>query len=112
MCAAAAAHECQESGNNPELPMKKARTHGAAEHMTANSGNTAEVHTQEANFDGAAEHTTSIMEAQPSTGKVQELPETPDDVHTLRRIGSDTFEATLKSGAVWRGDSELLRTLP
>ena len=112
VCAAAAAHECQESGNNAELPRREAKTHGAAEHTTPSLGNTAEVHTQEANFDGAAEHTTSIMEAQPSTGKVQELPETPDDVHTLRRIGSDTFEATLNSGAVWRSDSELLRTLP
>ena len=44
--------------------------------------------------------------------RLSRAPETPDDVHTLRRLGSDTFEATLKSGAVWRGDSELLRTLP
>ena len=70
------------------LPMKKART------------------------DGAAEHTVASSTAQPSTGTVQELPDTPDDVCRLRRLGSEMFEATLWSGAVWTGDAVLLKTLP
>jgi hypothetical protein len=41
-----------------------------------------------------------------------ELPVTPNDVKTLRRLGADNFEATLVSGATWRGDAELLKTLP
>ena len=80
--------ESNESGVNADPPAKKARRDGAPEHGVASST------------------------AQPSTGKVQELPETPNDVDTWRRLGSDTFEATLRSGAVRRGDSELLRTLP
>ena len=67
---------------------------------------------KKARTDGAAEHTVASSTAQPSTGTVQELPDTPDDVCTLRRLGSEMFEATLRSGEVWTGDAVLLKTFP
>ena len=48
----------------------------------------------------------------PSTGTVQELPETPHDVCTLSRLEPHTFEAILRSGEVRTGDAEFLLTLP
>ena len=69
---------------------------------------------------GAPEHNCRIhasdvvssSTAQACTGHVEKLKETPNDVCTLRRLGADTFEATLKSGEVWTGDAVLLKTLP
>ena len=31
---------------------------------------------------------------------------------SLSRLGPDMFEATLRSGTMWRGDAQLLKTLP
>ena len=45
-------------------------------------------------------------------GIVRELPESPDDVISLRRLGGDMFEATLRSGERRNGDAILLTTLP
>ena len=58
----------------------------------------------------AADHTVG-----PTTragGTLVKLPETPQDVISLRRLGVDTFEATQRSGTIWSGDATLLGTLP
>ena len=52
--------------------------------------------------------------ARTSLGEPQilELPETQEDVVSLRRLGPDHYEATKRSGDSWRGDAELLESLP
>ena len=52
--------------------------------------------------------------ARTSLGEPQilELPETQEDVVSLRRLGPDHYEATKRSGDLWRGDAELLESLP
>ena len=40
------------------------------------------------------------------------LAETEKDVFSPRRLGGDHYEATLRSGGLWSGDSALLATLP
>ena len=40
------------------------------------------------------------------------LPQSAEDVMELRRLGLDLFEATKRSGELWVGDAELLKTLP
>ena len=45
-------------------------------------------------------------------GTVHQLPETPDDVLALSRQGPDMYQGTLRSGTIWRGDAQLLRSLP
>ena len=45
-------------------------------------------------------------------GIVHHLPETPDDVLALSRLGPNMYQGTLRSGTIWRGDAELLRSLP
>ena len=40
------------------------------------------------------------------------LPQSAGDVMELRRLGPDLFEATKRSGELWVGDFELLKTLP
>ena len=49
-----------------------------------------------------------------ASGTPQQLSETPDDVlpNTLSRLGPDYYQATLRSGEIWRGDAELLKSLP
>ena len=76
------APESNESGVNAEPPAKKARGAGAPQHGVASST------------------------AQPSTGTVEELPDTPNDVCTFKRLGPQRF------GAVWTSDAVLLKTLP
>ena len=44
--------------------------------------------------------------------QILDLPETQEDVVSLRRLGPDHYEATKRSGEVWRGDAEQLETLP
>ena len=44
--------------------------------------------------------------------QILDLPETQEDVVSLRRLGPDHYEATKKSGELWRGDAEQLETLP
>ena len=53
------------------------------------------------------------MAAHPG-GTVLQLPETPDDVlpNTLSRLGPNMYQGTLRSGTIWQGDAELLRSLP
>ena len=71
-----------------EAVLKKARTAGAAERGAA-----------------VATH---------AEGTVRQLPETPDDVlpNTLSRLGPNMYQGTLRSGTIWRGDAELLMSLP
>jgi hypothetical protein len=57
-----------------------------------------------------ADHT--ITPAKHAGGTVHKLPESPQDVMSLRRVGSDMFEATQRSGKTWSGDATLLSTLP
>jgi hypothetical protein len=40
------------------------------------------------------------------------LPQSAEDVMELRRLGPDLIEATKRSGELWEGDVELLKTLP
>ena len=49
-----------------------------------------------------------------ASGTLHQLSETPDDVmpNTVSRLGSNWYQATLRSGMVWRGDAELLKSLP
>ena len=58
---------------------------------------------------GAAEHGAPVA-AHPG-GTVLQLPETPDDVlpNTLSRLGPNMYQATLRSGTIWRCDEQLLR---
>ena len=44
--------------------------------------------------------------------RVLAFPMTQEDVIDLRRLGSDVFEATKRSGELWVGDAELLQSLP
>ena len=44
--------------------------------------------------------------------RVLQLPITSEDVISLRRLVPDLFEATTRSGELWRGDAQLLETLP
>lgn len=83
------------SGSKKELPTKKARSDGASEHIQS-----------------SISQKRLFGTTQQSTGVVEVLPETPEDVCTLRRIGSDMFEAIFRSGAVWTDDVGLLKTLP
>ena len=69
-----------------EAVLKKARTTGAAEH-------------------GAAE-------TRHARGTVQPRRETPDDVLALSRLGPNMYQGTLRSGTIWQGDAELLKSLP
>ena len=71
-----------------EAVLKKARTAGAAER-------------------GAAVTTRA-------RDNVRQLPETPDDFlsNTLSRLGPNMYQGTLRSGMIWRGDAELLRSMP
>ena len=46
------------------------------------------------------------------TNLILVLPKTQEDVVSLRRLGPDHFEATKRSGELWRGDAEMLETLP
>ena len=66
---------------------------------------------------------TSLVESTQATGgsrphragrepQILELPETQEDVVSLRRLGPDHYEATKRSGDLWRGDAELLESLP
>ena len=51
----------------------------------------------------------------PSAGhecQILVLPKTQEDVVSVRRLGPDDFEATKMSGELWRGDAEMLETLP
>ena len=50
--------------------------------------------------------------ATPTGGAVHQLPETPNDVMSVRRLGPDMFECTLRSAAIWQGDAQLLMSLP
>ena len=61
---------------------------------------------------GAAEHGASVA-AHPRGTAIQ-LPETPDDVmpNTLSRLGPNMYQGTLRSGMIWRGNAELLKSLP
>ena len=61
---------------------------------------------------GAAGHGASVA-AHPR-GTIVQLPETPHDVmpNTLSRLGPNMYQGTLRSGAIWRGDAELLKLLP
>ena len=43
---------------------------------------------------------------------ISPLPNTQEDVISLRRLGPDRFEATQRSGDLWIGDQKLLYTLP
>ena len=61
---------------------------------------------------GVSEHGGGVGLAKHAGGTVSKLPETPNDVTSLSRLGLDMFEATLRSGAIWRGDTQLLKTLP
>ena len=66
---------------------------------------------------------TSLVDSTQATGgsrphragrepQILELPETQEDVVSLRRLGPDHYEATKRSGDSWRGDAELLESLP
>ena len=59
-----------------------------------------------------AEH--GAAEARHAGGVVYHLSETPDDVlpNTLSRLGPNMYQATLRSGRIWLGNAELLRSLP
>ena len=61
---------------------------------------------------GAAEHGAAV--ATHARGTVHQLPETPDDVlpNTLSRLGPNMYQGTLRSGTIWHGDAQLLRSLP
>ena len=56
----------------------------------------------------------TMQQWQHARGTVHQLPETPDGVlpNTLSRLGSNMYQGTLRSGTIWRGDAELLRSLP
>ena len=49
-----------------------------------------------------------------ASGTLQQLSETANDVlpNTLSRLGPDEYQATLRCGMIWRGNAELLRSLP
>ena len=53
-------------------------------------------------FLAAAKHTSAT---------VRELPETPNDVMSLRRLESDMFEAALRSATIWEGYAQLFKTV-
>ena len=61
---------------------------------------------------GAAEHDAAM--ATHAGGTVHQLPESPDDVlpNTLSRLAPNMYQATLRSGRIWRGDAQLLSSLP
>ena len=86
MCKAAVDWEAAVEKGGAEPAVKKARTTGAAEHSA-----------------GVATH---------ARGTVHQLLETPEDVLSLKRLGPDTYEGSLRSGAIWRGDEQLLTSLP
>ena len=46
------------------------------------------------------------------TCNVHRLSETSEDVLSLKRVGPDSYEGTLRSGETWRGDEQLLSSLP
>ena len=53
----------------------------------------------------AGEH--AVAPPERTGGTIHPLPETANDVISLERLGPDPFDATLKSGAIRRGDAEL-----
>ena len=59
---------------------------------------------------GAAEH--GAVVATPTAGTLHHLPETSDDVLALSRLGPNMYQGTLRSGKIWRGDPELVMSLP
>ena len=64
---------------------------------------------------GATEHANAAVVASasaPASDRICELTESSLDVMSLRRLGSDVFEATLRSGEVRVMDSQILSTLP
>ena len=67
------------------MALEKAQTISAADHLLA-----------------AAKHINATA---------RELPETPHDVMSMRRLESDMFAAKLKSASIWKGDAQLLETL-
>ena len=72
----------------------------------------AEAVLKKARTTGAAEHGAAL--ATQTRGTVHQLSEKPDDVlpNTLSLLGTNMYQATLRSGAIWRGDAELLESLP
>ena len=60
----------------------------------------AEVVRKKARTTGAAEH--GAAEATHAGGTVHHLPETPDDVLALSRLGPNTYQRTLRSATIWR----------
>ena len=61
---------------------------------------------------GAAEQNAAM--ATPAGATVHQLPESSDDVlpNTLSRLAPNMYQATLRSGTIWRGDAGLLSSLP
>ena len=59
---------------------------------------------------GAAEHGAAL--ATHTGGAVHQLPETPNDVMSVRRLGPDMFQCTLRSATIWQSDAQLLMSLP
>ena len=45
-------------------------------------------------------------------GTIHSLPETSDDVMALSRVSPIIYQGTLRSGTIWRGDAQMLMTLP
>ena len=58
----------------------------------------------------AADH--PLAAATHTNATVRELPATPDGVMSLRRRETEMFEPELKSATKWKGDAQLLKTLP
>ena len=67
---------------------------------------------EKARTTGDAEQDAAV--ATHASGTAHQLPEMPDDVlpNTLSRLGPNMYQGTLRSGTIWRGDAELLRSLP
>jgi hypothetical protein len=106
VCDAALRWECQMAADTVFQPVqKKTKTGGAAEHADVAAN-----HVRNTGGYGAGDAASSST-PQPSAGTVCELPQTPNDVTSLSRLGPDMFEAKLRSGEVWRGDSQLLSML-
>ena len=58
----------------------------------------------------AADH--FLAAAKHAAATVRALPETPYAVMSLRRMDTNMFEAELLSATMWKGDAQLLKTMP